>query len=280
MVTPFHRFGFDHSGPRLPVLLSVPHASRAYGSDLLAATRVSRTALAALEDPLVDRLVERGIAAGAAAIVAAAPRALIDLNRSLDDLDPAMVSPPPGGTASRRASAGLGLIPSRLAGQGSIWRHNLPAGEVRRRIDAVHGPYHDALAAALSALHARFGIAVLLDCHSMPSRPSPAPAVVLGDRHGTSCAGWLTRTVEATCGAEGAGVARNEPYAGGEVVRRHGHPAADIHALQIEIDRGMYLAPNARDAGVGFARTARLLERIVVDAADTALGRPMAQAAE
>lgn len=280
MAAPFHRFGFDGPGPRLPVLLSVPHAGRDYAPELLAATRVSRTALAALEDPLVDRLAERGIAAGAAAIVAAAPRALIDLNRSLDDLDPAMVSPPPAGAASRRASAGLGLIPSRLAGQGDIWRRSLPAGEVRRRIDAVYQPYHDALAAALAALHARFGIAVLLDYHSMPSRTLPAPAIVLGDRHGTSCAGWLTRTVEATCGAEGVGIARNEPYAGGEVVRRHGHPSADVHALQIEIDRGTYLAPNARDAGVGFARTARLLERIVVAAADAALGWPMALAAE
>lgn len=280
MGPPFHRFGFDGPGPRLPVLLSVPHAGRGYAPDLLAATRVSRTALAALEDPLVDRLVERGIAAGAAAIVAAAPRALIDLNRSLDDLDPAMVSPPPAGTASRRASAGLGLIPSRLAGQGAIWRYNLPAGEVWRRIETVHQPYHDALAAALAALQARFGIAVLLDCHSMPSRPSPAPGVVLGDRHGASCDEWLMRTIETSCGAQDVGVARNEPYAGGEVVRRHGRPAADIHAVQIEVDRGLYLAPNARDAGVGFARTAWLLESIVVDAADAALGRTTALAAE
>ena len=176
-----------------------------------------------------------------------------------------MVSPPTGRSASRRAAAGLGLIPGRLAGHGALWRRPLTADEVRRRVDMVHRPYHDAIAAALVAMRARHGMAVLLDCHSMPARVRSAPGIVLGDRHGSSCGDWLARTVADVCGAGGVGTARNDPYAGGEIVRRHGAPDRGIHALQIEFDRRLYLAPNARDAGAGFARIARLLADVVVE---------------
>lgn len=280
MASPFRTYGLSQPFARLPVLLSVPHAGRAYGSELLAAARVSRGALAALEDPLVDRLAERAIGAGAAAIVASAPRALIDLNRGLDDLDPAMVTPPADGPVSRRAAAGLGLVPSRLSGHGALWRYPLTADEVRRRIEAVHRPYHETIAAALDAMRARFGVAVLLDCHSMPARPSVPSGIVLGDRHGSACAEWLVRTVAATCGAHGVAAARNDPYAGGEIVRRHGAPPNGAHALQIEFDRRLYLAPNARDAGHAFERISELLADIVVDVASAATADPLALAAE
>ena len=122
-----------------------------------------------------------------------------------------------------------------------------------------------AIAAALVAMRARHGVAVLLDCLSMPARVRSAPGIVLGDRHGSSCGDWLARTVADVCGAGGVGTARNDPYAGGEIVRRHGAPDRGIHALQIEFDRRLYLAPNARDAGAGFARIARLLADVVVE---------------
>ena len=279
-MAPFRTYGLAEPLASMPVLLSIPHAGRAYGSDLLASARVSPTTLALLEDPHVDRLAERAIAQGAAAIVASAPRALIDLNRSLNDLDPAMVAPRAPQPTSRRAAAGLGLVPSRLSGHGALWRRPLTPDEIRRRIDAVHGPYHDAIAAALAAMRARFGVAVLLDCHSMPARPSSAPGVVLGDLHGSSCADWLPRSIAAACDAAGVPVARNDPYAGGEIVRRHGAPVAGVHAIQIELDRRLYLAANARDPGSGFVRMTALVEAIALAAEAAATADPFALAAE
>lgn len=272
-------FTLSSAPARLPVLLSVPHAGRRYTSALLAAARLPVSALEILEDPLVDQLIGRGIEAGAAAIVAHAPRAEIDLNRALADLDPAMVSPlPPGLAPSRRANAGLGLIPSRLTAHGSIWRRSLTRAEVERRIAQVYAPYHAAIAAGLARMHARFGVAVLLDCHSMPSRGGAK--VVLGDRYGASCAPELVLAIEGACAAHGMPATLNDPYAGGEIATRHGRPAAGIHAIQIEIDRSAYLAPNLRDAGPGFERVATLVATIVAAVGDTALAAELMLAAE
>lgn len=266
---------------RLPVLISVPHAGCVYSAALLGASRLPASALGVLEDPLVDRLVEGAVAAGAMAIVANAPRAEIDLNRALDDLDPAMVSWPVVGTrASRRASAGLGLIPSRIAGRGAIWRRSLSPQEVERRIDGIYQPYHGALAAALVRMRARFGVAVLLDCHSMPPRSSEAPGIVLGDRYGVSCDAAFMRAAEAACRDRRHTTARNDPYAGGEIVERHGAPSAGIHALQVEIDRGLYLAADMRTPGTGFTRVAALIGAVVATLADTAMAEPLLVAAE
>lgn len=268
--------------PRLPVLLSVPHAGRAYTAGLLGLARLPASTLALLEDPFVDRLIDGGIAAGAAAIVADVPRAEIDLNRALDDLDPAMLAGVPAATrpVSRRATAGLGLVPSRLAGHGALWRRNLSATEVERRIAAVYEPYHRALSETLAALRDRYGVAILLDCHSMPPRGSTGAQVVLGDRGGATCAEWLVAATEAACGAEGLSTARNDPYAGGEIVRRHGAPGRNIHAIQIELDRGLYMASDARPDAEGARRMSRLIAAIVAAASDTATSAALPLAAE
>lgn len=277
--TPAHAFTLSSARVRLPVLLSVPHAGRRYAPALLAASRLPLAALEILEDPLVDRLIGPGIAAGAAAIVAHAPRAEIDLNRSLADLDPSMISPPPRGLApSRRACAGLGLIPSRLAGHGAIWRRALEPSEIERRIAEIHAPYHAAVAAELARIHALFGVAVLLDCHSMP--PRAGALIVLGDLHGTRSAPAVVHAIEGACAAFGLPVARNEPYAGGEIVARHGCPAAGIHAVQIEVDRAAYLARNLRDPGPGFDRIAAFVAAVASAASDAVLASPFALAAE
>lgn len=268
--------------PRLPVLLSVPHAGRAYSAGLLALARHPPSTLALLEDPFVDRLIGGGVAAGAAAIVAVVPRAEIDLNRALDDLDPAMVSGAPeiAHAVSSRAVAGLGLVPSRLAGHGQLWRSNLSAIEVERRIAAVYEPYHRALSETLAALRDRHGVAILLDCHSMPPRAGLRAQVVLGDRSGTTCAEWLIAATEAACGADGLSTARNVPYAGGEIVRRHGAPDHNIHALQIELDRGLYMASNARPDTAGVQRMSRLIAAIVTAAYDASISAALPLAAE
>lgn len=266
---------------RLPVLISVPHAGRAYSAALLEAVQVPASALAALEDPFVDRLVERAIAAGAQGIIAHAPRAEIDLNRSLRDLDSAMVVPPPRGSAlSRRASVGLGLIPSRLAGHGPIWRRDLHASEVERRIASIHRPYHAAIADGLHTLRTRFGVATLIDCHSMPTRGRGGADIVLGDRHGTSADEHLVQAAEAACRAFGLTSARNDPYAGGEIVARHHRRAHGINALQIEIDRSLYLDDDLRRPGPGFERMSWFVATVVRSVAEAALADVALLAAE
>src|SRR3954471_1112217 len=279
---PFRRLGPEK--PRSPVVLSVPHAGRDYSPGLLAAARLSRARLESLEDRFVARLVWRAVDAGAVALIADAPRAEIDLNRDERELDPAMVQPrPPADSTveSPRTRGGLGLIPARIAGAGSIWLQRIAAAEVTRRLDHIHRPYHDALEAELKRARARFGIAILLDCHSMPPRGGAGEApVVLGDRHGGSMAEALVAAAEAAARAAGFPVARNAPYAGGHITERHGRPGRGIHALQLELDRSLYLAPDLRTTGPGFDRVARLIAAIAEALAAAALEPPEAIAAE
>lgn len=275
---PFFRLG--PAVPEVPVVLSVPHAGRDYSPELLAAARLPKAALEMLEDRLSDRLVWRSVAAGATAFVARIPRAEIDLNRDPREIDPALVAPPlPSGGVmqSARARNGLGLIPSRVVGLGPIWRGCIDRDELNRRIEAVHQPYHDALEQALELTKARFGAALLLDCHSMPPRApgpnGPLPPVVFGDRHGTTAAPELVDAAAAAAEALGYPSARNVPYAGGYVAARHGRPQEGVHALQIEIDRSSYLDAGLRRPGPGFDGASRLIAAISAAAAAFLLDR-------
>jgi N-formylglutamate amidohydrolase len=278
---PFRRLGPQQ--PASPVVLSVPHAGRAYSEALLAGARLPRRKLETLEDRLVDRLIWRAVAAGAAAIVADAPRAEIDLNRDERELDPALVVPRPRRSElfeSARTRGGLGLVPDRIAGAGPIWRQRLSAAELVRRVETIHRPYHQALQAALQAARARFGIAILLDCHSMPPRGGGTASVVLGDRHGASIASDLADAAERAVDGAGFAFARNAPYAGGHITERHGRPAEGVHALQIEIDRGLYLGPDLRSPGQGFDAVSRLVASVAEALARQAVEPPQAIAAE
>lgn len=280
---PFHRIGPDR--PASPVVLSVPHAGRAYSSALLRAARVPLGVLEALEDRLVDRLVWRAVAAGATAIVASAPRAEIDLNRDEREVDPAMVAPPPQGDAilsSVRTRGGLGLVPARIAGAGTLWRGRMSRDELNRRIEVIHRPYHAALADALARARRHFGAAVLLDCHSMPPRVPAAvgASLVFGDRFGTTTSPELMAIAMATARALGFAAGLNDPYAGGHVIERHGRPAERVHALQIEIDRAAYLDSGLRAPGPGFDEVARLIAAVSEALATAATGDALPVAAE
>lgn len=263
---PFVRIGPEPLAS--PVLLSVPHAGRDYRPALLAAARVTRESLETLEDRLVDRLVWQANAAGATAFIARAPRAEIDLNRDEREVDPNLVTPPlpPSGVVqSVRTRGGIGLIPSRIAGVGAIWNDRIGRDELVRRITRIHRPYHQALAAALDEARTRFGAAVLLDCHSMPPRgqDEPQPAIVFGDRHGTSAAAHLFEVAIAAARALGWRTAANAPYAGGYIAGRHGRPSDGVHVIQMEICRSAYLDVDLREPGPGFARTCRLVAAVV-----------------
>jgi N-formylglutamate amidohydrolase len=278
---PFRRLGPQQ--PTSPVVLSVPHAGRAYSEALLAAARLPRRKLETLEDRLVDRLVWRAVAAGAGAVIADAPRAEIDLNRDERELDPALVVPRPRGSElfeSARTRGGLGLVPDRIVGAGAIWRQRLTAQELARRVETIHRPYHQALGDALKAARRKFGIAILLDCHSMPPRGGGQASIVLGDRHGASAARDLADAAERAVEEAGFAFARNIPYAGGHITERHGKPSEGVHALQIEIDRALYLGPDLRSPGPGFDAVSHLIGSVAKAVARQALEPPQAIAAE
>ena len=282
-VRPFERIG--PARPVSPVVLSVPHAGRNYRSALLAEARVPRATLELLEDRLADTLIWRAVQAGATAFVATAPRAEIDLNRDEREIDPSLIDPPPAPALvlpSARARAGIGLLPSRIAGAGALWRGPIAAAELARRIESIHRPYHAALADALAQARERFGAAVLLDCHSMPPRSpeSGEPRIVFGDLHGTSARHDLAAAAVAAAGALGYSVGRNRPYAGGHVVGRHGAPGRGIHAIQIEIDRSLYLDAALTAPGPGFGATCRLLASVAAALEAALIGESGAIAAE
>ncbi|WP_275896725.1 N-formylglutamate amidohydrolase [Sphingomonas mesophila] len=241
--------------------MSVPHSGRDYPNWLVADACGGIESLEPLEDPLVDRLAWRAIAAGHGAVVAQAPRAAIDCNRAPDEVDPTQFVGWPHPCRSRRAAAGLGIIPTRTASHGRLWRSSIRHDELQRRISDAHAPFHGAIEQGLARIAARHGAAVLLDCHSMPHRRGQAE-LVIGNRHGTSASPWLADAAARIARAAGWTVALNAPYAGGHVVERHGDPLAGIHALQLEIDRRCYLAPDMRSPGPGFDRAADLMANL------------------
>jgi len=262
----------------VPVLLSVPHSGREYPRWLLANAAGGRAAMESLEDPLVDRLVWRALSRGIGAVIARAPRAAIDCNRCADETDPAVIMGGAVAPVGVRARGGLGIVPSRCAPHGRLWRWPIDQAELERRIAEAHEPYHRSVADQLDGLAEAHGGVALIDCHSMPRRKGQAD-IVIGDRHGGSAAPWLAQQAARIARAEGWSVALNDPYAGGYVVERHGRPDRGVHALQVEIDRSCYLAPDLRSPGLGFDRAARLIERLAFGLAE-ALAAPDAIAAE
>lgn len=259
------------------MLLSIPHSGRAYPDWLVANAAGGRAALESLEDPLVDRLAWRAVALGVGAVIARAPRAAIDCNRSAEEIDPAVIAGMGCDPVGRRARGGLGIVPGRTA-HGRLWRRAIDESELRRRVAEAHAPFHLAIAEELASLRAAHGWALLVDCHSMPRRRGQAE-VVIGDRHGASAVGWLAGEAARIARDDGWSTALNDPYAGGEIIDRHGRPARAVHALQVEIDRSCYLARDQHGPGPGFDRAARLLERLVTGLAE-ALTPPGALAAE
>jgi N-formylglutamate amidohydrolase len=277
MPPPFLRHG--PADPVSPVILSVPHAGRDYPLPLRAALRVPLASLLPLEDRHADTLALAALG-GETMLVAQRARAWIDLNRAEHERDSRVdegAVPMPEGAQSLKLRSGLGLIPRR-AGGADLWRRRFGAEEVRARIERDHRPYHAALSGLLAAARARFGVAVLIDIHSMPPLATGGARVVIGDRFGRSAAARFVGRIEGVVHAAGVRSAVNTPYAGGHVLERHGDAAGGIHAIQIEIDRTLYLDRRREQPGPGFEGMAALLRRIIDTVANEAL--PMADAAE
>ena len=241
--------------PTLPLLLTVPHAGRDYSAALMAGARVPLNVLRRLEDRLADLLITEAVAAGATALVAQAPRALIDLNRASDDMDPAQVAGEwPEARPSARALAGLGLAPHRLAPDGLLWRERVTAAQLRNRVASIHAPWHGRIEQLLSlaARRAVDGRAVLLDIHSMPPQGQGGPQIVIGDRFGLTASHSVSAGIAALAEQRGWRVSRNTPYAGAYALIRHGRAREGMaQAIQIEIDRRLYLTEDMRPEPVG-----------------------------
>ena len=261
----------DRAG--VPILLAAPHGGRDYPVDLIAAMRDPEEACRRLEDRHADTLallVARETSAPL--IYATTPRAMIDLNRSAEDVDWTMIAGSRTKTTrhsitNRRSRSGLGLVPRRLAGMGEIWKHDISMAELERRIETVHRPYHRALADELAALRDKWGAALLLDIHSMPPLPRQARGraaeFVVGDRFGASCDALLSSRALAFFGRQERPVAHNRPYSGGFVLDAHGAPRRNIHALQLEVCRSCYLDANLVEPSARLPAVARLIAGLV-----------------
>ncbi|MDO1557834.1 N-formylglutamate amidohydrolase [Brevundimonas sp. 2R-24] len=237
-----------------PFIFASPHAGTIYPEALRAVSMLDARALRGSEDALVDRLIAGMEGLGATLILNRIARAYVDVNRGPSDLDPALVGLP--GAGSPRAEAGFGVVPRRVGEGQDIYAEPLKPAEVEARIAAVHRPYHDALTALVREAQAEHGWAAVIDWHSMPS-PGGQRAqrlIVLGDRHGASCASALTGSAKRLFQARGYQVGLNAPYAGGWTTQAWGRPGEGVHALQIEIDRSLYLDPDTLEPNAGFER--------------------------
>jgi N-formylglutamate amidohydrolase len=251
-----------------PLVLSSPHSGAIYPASFLASSRLDKAVLRRSEDAYVDELFLGGLKSGAPLLRAHFPRAYLDLNREPYELDPRMFEtrlPAFANPRSVRVAGGLGTVARIIGDSQEIYAHRLKLDEVLARIEALYHPYHRRLEALLTRAWQNFGTAVLIDCHSMPSLSNCPPGreserrvkadFVLGDRYGTSCGAELVDCAEQALRALGYSVLRNKPYAGGFITEHYGDPGNNLHALQIEINRGLYmdeasLAKTARFAAI------------------------------
>jgi len=250
---------------RTPLMLAAPHSGRLYPEDLLRATRLDRQSLRRSEDSFVDLLFADAPRFGAPLLKARFPRVYVDVNRDANELDPRMFAdplPPHADTRSSRVAAGLGVVARIVADGEDVYRRKLTYLEVKQRLQSCYAPYHAALRRLIDQAAARFGCAILIDCHSMPSAGAPAD-FVLGDRYGASCAPALTSLVEHVLKEQGRTVARNAPYAGGYVAQAYGRPALGVHVLQIEINRALYMDEIRIAPTDGFSPLRETLRKLV-----------------
>ena len=262
---------------KVPLVFASPHSGAAYPDSFVDQARLDPLTLRRSEDAFVDEIFAAAPDHGAPLLKANFPRAYVDPNREAYELDPRMFAdalPKHVNTASPRVATGLGTIARVVTSGDDIYRGKLTFGEAKRRIDTCYVPYHETLSDLVEATRRRFGVCLLIDCHSMPSVGGPMDRdpglkrvnMVLGDGHGSTCAEAVVDLAEATLVGFGYVVTRNNPYAGGFTTRHYGRPKTGVHTLQIEINRALYMDENAvaRSAGLAplTANMGRLIEAL------------------
>lgn len=233
----------------VPFVFNAPHSGNVYPESFIVESRLDAMTLRRSEDAFVDRLFAGVVGLGAPLLSARFPRAYLDVNREPYELDPRMFEgrvPSFANTRSMRVAGGLGTVPRIVADGHEIYRRRIGVDDALRRVENLYKPYHRQLRHLLDRTARGFGYAILVDCHSMPSSSLgredwPKTDIVIGDRYGTSCAAELIDLVELALGQRGYSVVRNKPYAGGFITEHYGEPGGGRHALQIEINRGIYM---------------------------------------
>jgi len=275
---------------RGPAVFNSPHSGSIYPRAFLSASRLDVATLRRSEDSFVDQLVHGVVARGYPLMRAHFPRCYVDVNREPYELDPRMFEgrlPSFANTRSMRVAGGLGTVARVVGDAQEIYAQRLPVDDAIRRIESLYKPYHRSLRRLFTRVHRDFGAAVLIDCHSMPSAAGakddrPRADVVLGDRYGTSCAAVVVEMVEATLRGLGYLVSRNKPYAGGFITEHYGNPAVGLHAIQLEINRALYMDERRYEKSAAFAGVSADLEMLAERLADIPIYelRPYRAAAE
>ncbi|MEM7521106.1 MAG: N-formylglutamate amidohydrolase [Pseudomonadota bacterium] len=263
------------------VVFASPHSGREYPAAFLRATVLDEHAVRSSEDAFVDQLFAPAPEFGAAFLSAGAPRAFVDLNRAYDELDPALIEGVRRAGHNPRIASGLGVIPRVVANGRAIYRGKLSRSEAEERIALYWKPYHTKLQALLDAAHQRHGQAVLIDCHSMPREAIDGvvkagmkrPDVVLGDRFGAAASGDVVDRVEAAFVGAGFTVTRNTPFAGAYITQAYGRPARGQHAVQVEIDRSLYMNETLIRPNGTFEEVRTALRQVVAEIARIGEGR-------
>jgi N-formylglutamate amidohydrolase len=233
----------------IPFVFNSPHSGRVYPREFLAASRLDSLGIRRSEDHYVDELFGDAPEFGAPFLVAHFPRAYLDVNREPYELDPRMFDgslPSYANIGSMRVAGGLGTIPRIVAENMEIYAHRLPVSEALSRVETIYKPYHASLRRLIARTHARFGLSILIDCHSMPgnirlSGSDLRPDFIIGDRYGTSASAELSRAALNILDDMGFNAVRNKPYAGGFITEHYGRPVRGLHALQIEVNRALYV---------------------------------------
>ncbi|MCV2893443.1 N-formylglutamate amidohydrolase [Lentibacter sp. XHP0401] len=265
------------------VVFASPHSGRDYPWTFLRKTVLDQHTIRTSEDAFVDKLFGHAPKCGAPFLTAGAPRAYVDLNRASDELDPALFEGVTVRGHNPRVASGLGVVPRVVAGGRAIYRGKLPLSEASRRIDTYWRPYHQMLGKLLDQSYAYFGEAILVDCHSMPHEAMDMtargvirrPEVVIGDRHGASASGEIVDRLEAAFTAAGLHVVRNVPFAGAYICQTYGRPSRGQHAVQIEIDRSIYMNEQMIRPNGNFEAFRRLLKGVTEEICE--IGRKEAE---
>ena len=262
------------------VVFASPHSGRDYPDAFLRQAVLDAREIRSSEDAFVDLLFDSAPAHGAPLLAARAPRAWLDLNRAPDELDPALIEGIRRAPHNARVSSGLGVVPRVVANGRQIYRGKITLAEAHERIATCWRPYHDKLQTLLDESNNTFGQAILIDCHSMPHEAlenvgtagGPRPDVVLGDRFGAAASAEVVEQVEAAFASAGLRVARNMPFAGAYNTQHYGRPSRNQHAIQVEIDRALYMDERRLEPHAGFDAFKDVLTRVIADL--VAIGRP------
>jgi N-formylglutamate deformylase len=279
-----HEAAYHLSSPtdwRSSVVFSSPHSGSDYSAAFLAQSVLDERTIRSSEDAFVDLLFDSATEFGSPFLKAAAPRAFVDLNRSPDELDPALITGARRSGHNPRVVSGLGVIPRVVANGRAIYSGKIPMHEAQARLKTYWRPYHEILQRLLDNAHAEFGQAILVDCHSMPHEAidgvakssGKRPEIVIGDRFGAAAANDIVESIEDAFVAAGLVVTRNAPFAGAYVTQTYGRPSRGQHAIQIEIDRSLYMDERRIQPNRHFDAFRALLQDVIGEIARIGYGQ-------